>query len=62
MGLRTARGVDTSRYREITGKSLREAAIADLIELGHLEVQETQLRATKTGKLLLNSVIAALLK
>jgi coproporphyrinogen III oxidase-like Fe-S oxidoreductase len=40
---------------------LSEAAIADLIELGHLEVQEAQLRATKTGKLLLNSVIAALL-
>ena len=65
MGLRLAEGVSESRLRARTGcapdRALDRAGLARLVEAGYLERDGERLRATATGRPLLNSLLAALL-
>ena len=65
MGLRLAEGVSESRLRARTGcapeRALDRAGLARLVEAGYLERDGERLRATATGRPLLNSLLATLL-
>jgi oxygen-independent coproporphyrinogen-3 oxidase len=60
MALRLAEGVDLSRYARISGRSLPEAPLARLEELGLVQRRGARLHATAAGRLVLNRVIAEL--
>lgn len=61
MGLRLSEGLDTARYRELSGKALDPARIAALSGQGMVEVLRTgKLRATEVGWPVLNSIVASL--
>lgn len=62
MGMRLTEGVSVSRIVENGWKPLSESSVADLIELGMVNVQGDRIRATATGRKILNSVIARLLE
>lgn len=62
MGMRLTEGVSVSRIVENGWKPLSESAVSDLIELGMVNVQGDRIRATATGRKILNSVIARLLE
>lgn len=61
MGLRISEGIDLARYRALAGQSPDPGAVAHLIELGMVDMSQTHLRATPNGRMVLNSVISALL-
>ena len=65
MGLRLTAGLSDRRFRRQTGQSLASAldaaGLQAMIDGGFLEWQGDALRATESGRLVLNSVIAALL-
>lgn len=61
MGLRLAEGVSLSRYRRLAGRDLPEAGIAELAELGLVVREGDRLRATATGRPVLNAVLDKLL-
>jgi oxygen-independent coproporphyrinogen-3 oxidase len=61
MNLRLAEGIDLDVWRARWNAPLDEARIADLIGQGFLERAGPHLVATRRGRLVLNSVIAALL-
>ena len=59
MGLRVSDGISRSRIEGIAGAPLN---IPDhLLDLGLLELSDTQLRATRTGRPLLNQLVQALM-
>ncbi|MHA1571658.1 MAG: radical SAM family heme chaperone HemW [Alphaproteobacteria bacterium] len=64
MGLRLAQGIDGARFLRLTGRSLEETLLPEIVErLGKAKLitcDEHGLRATPAGRLVLNSVIAAL--
>lgn len=60
MNLRLAEGIDLDAYRERWGRCVDEERVAALVEQGLLRLEGERLRATPRGRLLLNSVIAAL--
>jgi len=60
MNLRLTSGIDLCAYRARWNAEPSTAKIAALVEQGLLECSDNQLRATPRGRLLLNSVIAAL--
>ena len=60
MNLRLAEGIDLDAYRERWGRCVDEERMAALVEQGLLCLEGERLRATPRGRLLLNSVIAAL--
>lgn len=60
MNLRLAEGIDLDAYRERWGRGVDEERVAALVEQGLLRLEGERLRATPRGRLLLNSVIAAL--
>jgi oxygen-independent coproporphyrinogen-3 oxidase len=60
MSLRLAEGTQPARYEALGGVPLAEARIAALVEDGLLLRDPTRIRATPLGRLVLNSVIAAL--
>ena len=65
MGLRLAEGVSEAHLRQRTGcdpnRVIDRAGLARLAEAGYLERREGRLRATATGRPLLNSLLAELL-
>lgn len=60
MNLRLREGIDLDAYRERWGRGVDEERVAALVEQGLLRLEGERLRATPRGRLLLNSVIAAL--
>ncbi len=62
MGLRLSEGIERARYKARSGTRLDAAAEAELLELGAIESTETGIVATASGRLMLNAVIARLLR
>ncbi|MBX3461475.1 MAG: radical SAM family heme chaperone HemW [Planctomycetes bacterium] len=63
MGLRLTRGVELRRFRQFAGESfhtLCAGPAADLIERGLLELNETHVRCTHAGMLVLDEIIVQL--
>jgi oxygen-independent coproporphyrinogen-3 oxidase len=60
MNLRLTEGLDVARYKARWNIALDETRIDSLVEDGLLERSGTVVRATANGRLVLNSVIAAL--
>ena len=60
MNLRLAEGLDLSAYRARWDTAPDEARIAPLAEEGLVTLDDNRLTATPRGRLVLNSVIAAL--
>lgn len=60
MGLRLVEGIDPARYAAFAGRPLSARKLADLSELGLIEMANGRLRATPTGVPVLNAVIADL--
>ena len=65
MGLRLGEGVSEAHLRERTGcdtdRVIDRAGLARLVEAGYMEHRSGQLKATATGRPLLNSLLAELL-
>jgi len=61
MGLRLNEGIDASRYQSISFSEIPSRILRYLEELGLLRLEQNRIRTTKTGRLLLNSVIRELL-
>ena len=62
MGLRTTEGILISRYIAVSGSGLDADAVAELVGLGLLHVDNDVLRATHDGRLVLNSVLRRLMR
>jgi oxygen-independent coproporphyrinogen-3 oxidase len=60
MNLRLAEGIDLAGYERRWGVSLERGRMAVLAHEGLLELEDARLSATPAGRLVLNSVIAAL--
>ena len=60
MGLRLRDGLDLSDLRAVTHHQVSENSIRELIEIGMLDQDGTQIAATEAGRILLNSVLAKL--
>ncbi|MDP2062120.1 MAG: radical SAM family heme chaperone HemW [Phaeovulum sp.] len=61
MGLRLGEGVDVERYAAVSGAPLPSAALAQLADLGMVEISAGRLRASKAGRPLLNAILRQLL-
>ncbi len=61
MSLRLTEGLDLDRYTEISGNSLIQENVNQLIESGFLEQTGRALRTTRKGRPVLNAVLGALL-
>lgn len=61
MGLRLAEGVDVARYASLAGKALDPEAVRELVDGGFLAVSGDRIRATVTGRPLLNALLRRLL-
>ena len=61
MGLRTTRGLDLDRYEAISGVSLDEMVLLDLVKNGYLNLNNRYLAPTRSGRAVLNAVIRELL-
>ncbi len=60
MGLRLRDGIEMCRHEAMTGAPLDSGALADLSRLGFVEVLAGNVRATESGRMILNKVIEAL--
>ncbi len=60
MSLRLSEGMNKVRFLRIAGRSLDPEALAELVDLGYIEDTPEQLKATSSGRLLLNAVIRRL--
>lgn len=60
MSMRLAEGMDLARHARLSGASLPEEPVADLVALGLVEVSEGRLRATASGRPVLNAILRAL--
>lgn len=60
MGLRLRQGLDTKELQAVTQHRLSQESIKDLIDIGMLRQNATQIAATDAGRILLNSVLAKL--
>lgn len=60
MSMRLAEGMDIARYERLSGAPLPEVAVADLSALGLVELCQGRLRATATGRPVLNAILRAL--
>lgn len=61
MGMRLRNGIDLAETFQDHGVNLDQSVINRLQQSGHVEVDEGRLRATRSGILILNAVIEALL-
>ncbi|NNU79087.1 coproporphyrinogen III oxidase [Halovulum dunhuangense] len=61
MALRLAEGVDLDRYRRLGGPDIDRSAVEDLTALGLLRADEVRLRATDSGRPVLNALLRRLL-
>lgn len=61
MGLRLVEGLDVPRFEELSGRTLDQETLNNLAMDGLVEpVSNTRLRATQSGRMVLNSVVASL--
>ncbi len=60
MSMRLAEGMNVARYERLSGVPLPEVAVADLSALGLVELCQGRLRATATGRPVLNAILRAL--
>lgn len=61
MGLRLVEGLDVPRFEELSGRMLDQETLNNLAMDGLIEpVSNTRLRATQSGRMVLNSVVASL--
>ena len=61
MGLRLKEGVDMIRYAEIRGDTLDNAKVAQLIDIGMVNVSKDRLTVSNQGGIVLNAVLEQLL-
>lgn len=61
MGLRIAEGIDPRRYRAISGTALHEETLTELQDIGMIVYEKGRLRTSFRGRMVLDSVIRALL-
>ncbi|WP_397541615.1 radical SAM family heme chaperone HemW [Roseovarius salis] len=61
MGLRISEGIDADRFQSITGATLDPEKIHHLQEIGVITVDDHRVRATESGRPVLNAVIRELL-
>ncbi|MEY8838697.1 coproporphyrinogen-III oxidase family protein, partial [Cribrihabitans sp. XS_ASV171] len=61
MGLRLAEGLDLERHAALSGRDIPEHALLDLEELGMIGRNGHVIRATETGRSVLNAVLRQLL-
>jgi len=61
MSLRLQEGASLGWYRALAGRDLPPAAVAELVELGLVDVTADRIQATAQGRLVLNGVLRALL-
>ncbi len=61
MGLRLEEGVAMQRFETLSGSALSTEALAELGELGLVEIRDGALRATRAGRPLLDSILKRLL-
>lgn len=61
MGLRVSDGIDTRRFEKLAGQPIAQSKIADLQEMGLLEVSGNRIRVSNQGFTLLNGVLRSLL-
>lgn len=60
MSMRLVEGMDMARHARLAGRSLPEKEVADLVEMGLVTVVDGRLRATATGRPVLNAILLAL--
>ena len=60
MGLRISEGIDIARYARLAGRAIADDKIADLESLGLLRRNGARLAATRSGRRVLNALIAEL--
>lgn len=60
MALRLREGIDVARHDALSGRSLDRRRLEDLLEIGMVDTNDGRVRATVQGRMVLNSVIAAL--
>ncbi len=61
MGMRLVEGLDVARYEMITGRTLDQTVLGDLTKDGLIEtVSNTRLRATQSGRMVLNTLVSTL--
>ena len=61
MGLRITEGIDASRYQRLAGQELPRDALDHLAQIGMIEEPGQRIRATREGRMVLNTVITGLL-
>ncbi|MGR3838232.1 MAG: radical SAM family heme chaperone HemW [Cognatishimia sp.] len=61
MGLRLSEGVNLDRWHALSGRHLNEGALAHLCDIGMLSHEESRLRATTEGRMVLNTLLAEIL-
>lgn len=60
MSMRLAEGMDIARHERLSGAALPQAAVADLIALGLVDLSQGRLRATDAGRPVLNAILRTL--
>ena len=60
MGLRLAEGIDPNRYAALTGAPMPTAAIAELAALDLIDISADRLRATRSGRPVLDAILRRL--
>ena len=60
MGLRLTEGIDPARYEKLSGRKFDASRLAALAAGGFVEWHGDRLRATRKGRLVLNTLIAEL--
>ncbi len=61
MGLRLTEGIELARYEALSGRRLPEMRLAHLEEIGVIARSEGRIRATKSGRAVLNAVLRELM-
>jgi oxygen-independent coproporphyrinogen-3 oxidase len=62
MGLRINEGISKARFEALSGAQLSNEIIRDLVDLGMVEETSDLLRTTRSGRMVLDSVLGALLR
>lgn len=62
MSMRLTEGSDLNRYEALAGQAISPKRISQLKELGMIEITDNKLKATASGRPVLNAVLAELLR
>ena len=60
MSMRLAEGMDVARYERLEGRALDGRAVAELTDMGLVEMAGGRLKATASGRPVLNAILRAL--